>query len=293
MLGLDNTGVYRFNYYSEDTDPSVFNGEEILWTFVRDALSAELIEYYTALENGKLKADAILPYFNENQSQIVNEAFSNADAKYKYINPARNGYKDDLNGKDIAPGAGPYLYAAQGDRALMREWFVNNRMKFTSGKYRSEKFQMGDRIEYRQYFPSSTTSDFKDHLGSLIAVEPSGDFTLTSVKTGYAGAKIGANNTSVIERFDGIETKTITMSADQANGTEAYILGLSNLSDLGDLSNKYMQKFIIASDEVRLKNLTLGNPHKDYYNPYWNTVAEGQSPTVNVSRAIYLEKFNM
>jgi hypothetical protein len=38
MMGLDNTGVYRFNYYDEDTDSTLFNGDEALWILTRDAL---------------------------------------------------------------------------------------------------------------------------------------------------------------------------------------------------------------------------------------------------------------
>jgi hypothetical protein len=112
MLGLDNTGVYRFNYYDEDTDASVYNGDEILWTFVRDALPADLKRYYTELETAILQPNGVLPYFNNNQANMANEAFYNGDSKYKYINPARYGYHDDLYDKPIAAGAGPYLYAA-------------------------------------------------------------------------------------------------------------------------------------------------------------------------------------
>jgi hypothetical protein len=36
----------------------------------------------------------------------------NADAEYKYLIPARDGYYDYLNEKKIEDGEGPYLYAA-------------------------------------------------------------------------------------------------------------------------------------------------------------------------------------
>jgi hypothetical protein len=50
--------------------------------------------------------------------------------------------------------------------------------------------------------------------------------------------------------------------ASGANGTEAYILGVSNLTSLGDLSDKYLQKFSMAGvSDIRLKELILGNPH--------------------------------
>lgn len=295
MLGLDNTGVYRFNYYDEDTNSSIFNGDEILWTFVRDALSSDLKTWYSELEGSRLNASSILPYFNDNQANMANEAFYNGDAKYKYVDPARNGYHDDLYDKDIAPGVGPFLYAAQGDRSLMREWFVTNRMKFLRGKYNSNHFKNGDRIEYRWYYPSGNETEFDGHSASITAVPPGDSFTFKSLKTGYAGVQVGANASEVhVERFDGEETKTITVpEAKNANGTEAYLLGLSNLSDLGDLSNKYMQKFIVSSSDVRLKNLTLGNPHRDYYNPYWGTAVEGVSPKIDLSGGTYLETFNL
>ena len=292
MLGLDNTGVYRFKYYSEDTDSSIFNGDEILWTFVRDALKDELAPWYTELESALLTANGILPYFNKNQANMANEAFYNGDAMYKYVKPAREGYFDYLNNKNIAPGAAPFLYALQGDRSLMREWFLSNRMQFLRGKYNSGNYQSGDRIEFRWYYPTGAEAD--ERLSkSKTAVPPDGTFKFTSLKTGYAGVKLGANGNVYNERFQDSETKIINLpEASSANGTEAYLLGLSNLTDLGDLSNKYMQKFIIASEDVRLKDLTLGNPHKDYYNPYWKP-GDSQSQAIILKGCTYLENFNL
>lgn len=293
MLGLDNTGVYRFEYFDEDTDSSIFNGDEVLWNFVRDALVDELAPWYNTLENASLTANNILPYFNKNQANMANEAFYNGDAIYKYTDPARNGYRDDLHNKDIKPGEGPFLYAAQGDRSLMREWFLTNRIKFLHGKYNSSNYQSGDRIEFRWYYPTGQDKDEQLNK-SCQAVPPDGKFNFTSLQTGYAGVKLGANGNVYNKRFDGEETKEIELpEASSANGTEAYLLGLSNLTDLGDLSNKYMQKFYIASgSDVRLKSLTLGNAHKDYYNPYWKP-GEGQSQTIGLSSCSYLETFNL
>lgn len=293
MLGIDNTGVFRFSYDSEDTDTSIFNGDEILWQFVRDALSAELGPHYTTMEGGLVTANGLLPYFNLNQANMANEAFYNGDAVYKYINPARYGYYDHLYDKEIEPGAAPYLYAAQGDRSLMREWFITNRMNFQRGKHNSNQYQNSDRIVFRWYFPTGTESDAK-LVNSIAAVPPSETFNFTSLKTGYSGVKLGANGNVYNARFNGEETKAISLpEASAANGTEAYLLGLSNLTDLGDLSTKYMQKFIIESNDVRLKTLTLGNPHKDYYNPYWNPTSGGTAQLIVLSGCHYLENFNL
>lgn len=313
MLGLDNTGAARFNYYDEDTDPAVYNGDEVLWNFVRDALPTELITWYSHLETGLMNASDILPYYNDNQANMANEAFYNGDAKYKYVIPFRTGYYDGLNEKDIKPGEAPYLYAAQGDRSLSRESFINNRIRFLRGKYVSDKFQKNDRIVYRQNCPAkpaeppvldaNETDENLLEQRSAYYVPSDGLFQFTSLKTGYSGVQLGANGATSTKRFDGEQTQTIAIDTSSASGTEAYILGLSTLSDMGDLSTKYMQKFIMESSDIRLRKLILGSPHKYYYNRYWNTVQGGQSPEITLGGfdtetgepygCLYLEEFNL
>ena len=296
MLGLDNTGVDRFNYYDEDTNPSIFNGKDVLWDFVRDNLTLELNQMYRDLEDvafhidiqkdGSWDPTGLLNYFNKNQANMANEAFYNADAQYKYIDPAIKGYFDGLHNEPVAPGAAPFLYAAQGDRSLMREYFIVNRIKFLRGKRGSAKFKANDRIDFRWYYPTGQEDEFKGHEQTVQKVRPNVDFQFTSLQTCYAGAVLGANGTPVRDRFNGEETKTIVIpGAQQANGTEAYLLGVSNLKDLGDLSRKYPQKFYVMG-ENKLRTLTLGNPNKYYYNPYW-------ANAINLSGSTYLQNFNL
>lgn len=75
MLGLDNTGVDKFKYYEEDTDAGVYNGDEVLWNFVRDNLEEDLDKMYSTLENllntraeadGTWSPQSLIPYFNTN-----------------------------------------------------------------------------------------------------------------------------------------------------------------------------------------------------------------------------------
>lgn len=296
MLGLDNTGRARFNYYDEDTSPDLFNGDEVLWNFVRDALPGEVSAMYTKLENSKyLTAARIIPYFNDNQANMANEVFYNEDAHYKYVDTYRNGYYDHLHTDDkgkpmfIEPGKSLRLYAAQGDRSLMRENFVTNRVKFLRGKHESDDYQGTDRIEFRFYYPKDATDDRV--VKSVAAVPPNTNFTFKSLQTCYAGVKIGQNGVVNNMRFDGEETKTIEIDGSSANGTESYILGVSNLTDLGDLSNKYMQNLVFVSGDIRLKNLKLGNDHKDYYNPYWYDPQN--PPKVALGGCTYLKDFDM
>ena len=303
MLGLNNEGAVKFAYYDEDTNPSTYNGEEILWNFVRLALQPEIRTYFSKLEGAGLTKSNVLKYFTEDQAEVANEAFYNNDAKYKYLRPYRDGYINDSTGKPVAAGTASFLYAVQGDRSLMREQFVTDRFRFLSGKYTSPTFIDNDKIEYRLYYPSGTEKEFnvealdgKDHSNSTSVVKPDGAFEFTALKVGYSGVQIGMNTTEYnVARFDNIEgmTQKIVASTDNANGTEGYVLGLSNLSDLGDLSNKYMAKFIIKSDDVRLKKLTLGNPHRDYYNPYWRTEENVTASEIGLGNATYLEEFNL
>jgi hypothetical protein len=85
---------------------------------------------------------------------MANETFYNEDAFYKYIDTFRNGYTDHLHDKYIEPGTGSRLYAAQGNRAMMREFFIENRIRYLRGKYLSTNYQEGDRIEFRLTYPT-------------------------------------------------------------------------------------------------------------------------------------------
>ena len=295
MLGLDNAGYVNKNYYDEDTTEKVFNGDEVLWKFVRDALPTEINQFYNILEqaNGILTKNAIIPFFNDNQADLANETFYNEDAIYKYINTFRNGYTDDLHGTEIAPGEGSRLYAAQGNRSMMREWFVENRIKYVRGKRSSINYQSSDRIEFRLTYPkyAESTDNSEEQAkinASVLAVPPSGDFTFTSLKTGFAGVKIGKNSTPTSKRFVDEQEQTISIDTTSGNGTETYLLGISNLSSVGDLSNKYLYKLVIGTDENNLKSLILGNHHKDYYNPFW-----GNEASIELTSFRFLEEFNL
>ena len=295
MLGLDNIGYVNKNYYDEDTTETVFNGDEVLWKFVRDALPNELNQFYNRLEQSKsiLTKNAILPFFNDNQANLANETFYNEDAIYKYINTFRTGYKDDLHGTEIGPGEGSRLYAAQGDRSMMRDWFLDNRIKYVRGKRSSINYQSGDRIEFRLTYPKyQETADNQEEQNkinaSIKAVPPSGEFKFKSLKTGFAGVKIGKNSVPVNKRFVDVQEQTIAIDTSSGNGTETYLLGLSNLSSVGDLSDKYLYKLVVGTNENNLKSLILGNHHKDYYNPFW-----GEERSIELTSFRFLEEFNL
>ncbi len=290
LLGLDNTGHIYYDYFEDDTSADVYNGNDVLWDFVRDALSLDIIKMYNNMEqsNGNLLVPGtLLSYFNDNQADMANEAFYNGDAKYKYIDTFRSGYKDLLNNKDIAAGEGPRLYAAQGNRSLMREYFVNNRLKFLRGKYGTNGFKGGDRLEFRRYSSDSTD---ELEMKSFAAVPPSNRYDFVGLKPGFAGVISGGNGTLVKVQTDVGSVNYVETEGETGN-TETYLVGLSNLTDIGDLSDKYLGVFIVGSEDIRLKRLILGNTHKDYYNKRW--VKQSETGDIALTNFKHLEEFNM
>lgn len=296
MLGIDNQGYPRLRYYHEDTDPEIFNGNDLLWNFVRDALSGEIATYYDKFESSAamFTAPTILPYFNDNQANLANEALYNGDADYKYIETFRKGYTNHLTGEVVEPGKGTRLYAAQGNRSLDREYFITNRVNFLRAKYQSNNYQSGDRVEFRMYVPTGSSGDTQEErdkiAASIAKVPPNKVFDLTALGYGFAGVKFGQNGRVVNHQFKIGEPLTVALTSDQDPADlESYILGLNNLADIGDLSNKYLKSFIIKSSN-KLKRIILGNDFKDYFNPYWGKTGGAD---IDVQSCYLLEEINM
>ena len=300
MLGIDNQGYPRLKYYEEDTNTELFNDKDTLWPLVRDALASEIVEYYDKFEtSGKMfTAPTILTYFNTNQANLANEALYNGDAEYKYIDTFRKGYFDHLNTNEkgeptwIAPGKSTRLYAAQGNRSLDRQYFVTNRINFLRGKYQSPNYQSGDRVEFRCYNPDGKAEISQEEQEkvqlSKIAVPFSVQFNLEALGPGFAGVRIGQNGTIHNHYFTMNNYEAAIAPQQDPDDTESYILGLNNLKDIGDLSNKYLGGFEIKSTN-KLNRIILGNDHVNYYNPYWSK----KQSLVDVQACYLLEEFNM
>ena len=125
---------------------------------------------------------------------------------------------------------------------------------------------------------------------SIAAVPPSSNFTLEGLGYGFAGVRIGQNSPITNHQFKIGEPLTVTIPSEQkTKDTETYILGLNNLADIGDLSNKYLKSFVIPSSN-KLKRIILGNDHRNYYNLYWG---ETKGSAVDVQSCYLLEEFNM
>jgi hypothetical protein len=281
MLGLDNIGRRNKNYYDEDSDnDDIFNGDEILWKLVRDALPTMIsTTYHNFEEKNAFRKNYLLPCFNLNQANMANETFYNEDAAYKYTGP----YLRGESGSRIDP--------AQGNRSLDREFFVENRLKYLAGKYASEDHVEKDRFFFRLTYPkpieNPVTEEEKKHNASIEHVEPSGTFTLKSAKTCYGGVKVGTVASPQM-RFIDEQERSVTLDTSSANGTEVYITGVSSMADIGDLSDKYPYGVDVnGMRDSTIKKIKLGNHNRYYYNKYFTDAS------INLSPLAYLEEFDI
>jgi WD40 repeat protein len=253
--GLNNEGVLGFDYGIEFQDPHgsghVWNGHQsVLWNILEEAFPSEIQAIYRELRNNYgLTYDNLIDMFVNEQIGKIPEALYNYDNDFKYLQPLYN------------DGIGTYLYIAQGTREHHLKWWLKNRFVYMDSKYMGSDY-VADYATMRLYTP---TGD--------LAVEPDGEFILTSAVDQYLTIKFGAEVVAIRAKKD-VPTE-ITPISQYFNDTETIIYGASNIKDFGELANKYagtvdmsnatrVSRLIIGSSETgyknsNLRNLSLGN----------------------------------
>lgn len=248
--GLNNEGVLQFGYGLEQHDDlgslKVYNGENSLfWNNFEEAYPEEIQRMYLSLRaSGKLSYDSVMAVLKNLQVDKFNEAQYNEDAKFKYINPINES------------GDTTYLYAGQGTRLAHLQWWVYNRIQYLDSKYETPEF-ISDFITMRLYTDN-------------------GDFDLTPYIDQYLKIKFGSTNVKV----RGKSGEAITVPAPlglKFNDTETIIYGGSNISDLGDVSNKYAGTVDISKAK-KLKRLKVGSSEAGYENTNLKQLSLGNNP---------------
>ena len=115
---------------------------------------------------------------------------------------------------------------------------------------------------------------------SLKAVPPNNNFILTPLYNQYLSVGFGGDNGDTVGPIfatANIPTKVAAPSGTKYNDTETYAYGGSLLKNLGDLSTQYLGQFHFPNNQTKLEYLTLGNRHKDYYNPNFSSLRIGNS----------------
>lgn len=220
-MGIDNQGMFQFNYNLESKDAFmpdgslIFNGHpSIFWTNFIQAFEPEINETFTQLLGNnftnplypddptkvfKFNYNTIEKRLEEHQS-AWSETIFNEDAIFKYIKAHAN------------------YFMAQGSKREQRQWWLYNRFRYFNSKYRSGGISSTDNINIRANAAGeievSTIADcyVTFQLGSDDGVIESLDTQRALVSDGAVKLKlpeITANN-SVINIYPASAIRSIT-----------------------------------------------------------------------------------
>lgn len=297
MLGINNTGFNKFSFDTEDDpDDKVFNGfDSVLWNNFRTCFQSKIADFYAEMRKS-MTLEKLLKTYNENGTDAWNEAFCSADAHYKYERPYEEGYYDGKNNQQIKPGGISYLYAAQGRRSNHRAWWLSNRLNYLDSKYIpttygvEEKPSQIDTFSFRAYSLPEQQSTEKA-LKCVAQTPPNHKFKLKALNNSYQSIFIG----NIV--YGPIYTSAGQIAElgpeDVKHEVESYILNPQLISDLGDLSDKYIGSLQFPGIETRLTELNFGrssrshpNAYSDYYNNLLSAINLGSS-------CPYLQKVNI
>lgn len=229
--GLNNEGVPAWNYDVEIHDKigSAYvwddRGASEFWNLFEQAYSSEIKTMYHTLRESKLTYDNILHYYIDNISNQFSASEYNEDSEFKYVRPL------------IDDGNATYLYAAQGNRQDYFRWIVKKRLYYLDSKY-----------EY---------GDYNNDYATMRWYTLNGNLTITTYQTLYIKVRFGSTDVKVRVEHD-VPTLISAPQGLEFNDTEVIIWGASQISDFGDLTNKYPGT-VDVSKCVKLQKLSLGD----------------------------------
>ena len=241
-----------------------------------------------------LTIDKLLTTYNASASDKWNEALTTADAEYKYIRPYEEGYYDGKDKIEIKPGQVSYLYAGQGKRTNHRSYWLNNRIKYFDSKYIPPTYgaikpSLANTFSFRAYaLPEQKSTAAAE---ACVAQTPANhQFDITALNNSYQSLFIG--NIVYGPKYT-LANQTVKLGPTQVkHEVESYILNPDLISNLGDLSDKYLGQFNFPGLETRLTELNLGRSSRSHkkYDKYYNKLLS--SLTIGQS-CPYLQKVNI
>lgn len=260
-FGLNNEGVNGFSYDVEFNDTigtqNVFNGStSVLWNNLQKAFPDKIAETFANLVRYGLNYSNMVA-MHVNHTKIISEAMFNEDADFKYIQPL------------LQDNIGTYLYIAQGDRLEHFKWWLKNRFDYLNSKFNTSDY-VSDYATMRLYTPLNENGEVDNSL----PVRPSADFDITAYISEYVRVKFGSIMTSA--RIQKGESVTIKAPDIKFNDTETIIYGASNISDLGDLSDKYAGT-IDLSNMIKLTKIIVGSGVTGYKNTNLTNLSVGNN----------------
>ena len=291
VLGINNQGeiAYKYNVEFQDTlvmdgssegaTQDVFNGRlSVLWNNFGTCFQDRIQQKYNDMRSGNniFNFSVFTNIFETQQSNMWCESVYNEDGNVKYIIPAVEGAEytnpDDTEGEKIP--AAQFLVDLQGSRQPHRIWWLKNRLSYMDSKYLNAAIS-SDTISMRVNFPQR-----------WIGVQPSSTFDLIPYIDLYCYVRLGAGAAYVGQR--GWQNELVSITPPRIgndNNLETVICGASMMSDIGDLSSKYLGS-LDASKGVRLSRLIIGSHVNGYVNTNLTFLTVG---TNNLLREINVE----
>ena len=287
QLGVNNSGQIYWDYDTDATPletengqfkyDSIFSGNgSVLWYNFALCFQPQIKDAYRALRKGNLTETKLLEYYNEGGSEKWSNNFKNIDANYKYLAPATTGYINQSGG--LAQTV-KYYYCLQGDRKLSRNAFFRNRLNYIDsqwlgGTYDADSIN-GTQIKMRYNANDRVNTSDNDTISEL---NTNLDFNITTLLSQFLSVVYDKTPTTPIKYDLALDEKdrinlvrpieTIEKQLDDGYALSQqllYIRGPEYVTDLGDLSLKYLNE-LDCSPAVKLRRLQLGNSHSNYFN---------------------------
>lgn len=283
QLGINNSGQVYWDYDTDATPlglnkdgdyTSIFSGNgSALWTNFAICFVDDIEKMYRALRKTAITQNSLEEWYNTKGCDKWTEIMKNIDADYKYLSPATTGFINQSGDWDQTE---TYYYCIQGDRKLNRTAFFRNRLNYLDSQWLAgpyeESSQTGTQIKMRYNANDKINTSDDDSE----AFNANATFKLKSYLSQYLSV-IYDETATIPEKYrqvdnpDGIEIKPFEYTIDQiSNGVTlsqqlVYIRGPEYISDMGDLSLKYLNEFD-CSPAIRLQKLQLGNDTEGYRN---------------------------
>ena len=289
QLGVNNSGQVYWDYDTDATpkdnpDASIFSGTgSVFWANLATCFEEEIKFAYRQLRGSSLVLSeyTLQKAYNTNQSDKWSEQMKNLDAFFKYIAPTDKDYGGFINTDGEVTTSSTYIYCLQGDRKLNRNALFRNRLNYKDsewlgGNYNPTKMSNAITMRYNLNEINKTSDGLMSQVdGVVFNGDP--DYKITPFLTQYVSVaydQIAADPVRFDIANDSIEYAHVHAPETIRNRAEAgvmltqqlaYVYGPQFISDLGDLSDKYLNVFQ-AEGAIRLRNLQIGNDKPGYKN---------------------------
>lgn len=163
QLGINNTGIPSFEYYTDATEAGSFStNDSVLWNNLYRNFKGAIVQKYRQLRGNSSTYDILSTPPLQTIERIEKwyladpvecKSFAmrgerplialNLDEYYKYITitNARAGYQDRYG--DISYDNGTYFYMLQGNRSLSRQQFLINRLNYIDSWLNQGQYERG------------------------------------------------------------------------------------------------------------------------------------------------------